>query len=316
MNPKLSVVVPVLNGEAHICRCLDSLLNQCLKDIQIIVVDDGSDDNTVQIVRHYIKQTTTIELLQHEKNMGTGAARNSGIEHALGEYIAFLDSDDWMDIDGYFELVDALDTSGSDIGICDVYTEHGGYHLSEIRYQYRHRNIITGRFGLRLLGRVNTQSSYIGPRVGNKVFRLEFLKRHGLHFPEYPMWEDDMFTFLCLYHAKQIELVPNVAEHYYQRENSAMHSFSIRHIEYFAKVFAEMKQILSPVEGELTCAEEFFALFDRCLNTLFDSLFANEPRVSMQREYISLLINRILSIFTIEELMEYLEPQRIRRLWL
>jgi len=148
---KLSVVVPVYNGEHYVSRCIDSLQNQSLKEIQIIVVDDGSTDQTAEVVRQYMKHTTNVQLVQRSKNEGTGSARNLGIEHAMGEYIAFLDVDDWMDMNGYLEMTTALDTSASDIGICNICTEYGDYLQSEIRYQYRHSNTITGSFAFPLI---------------------------------------------------------------------------------------------------------------------------------------------------------------------
>lgn len=205
MRTKLSVIVPVYNGEHHIKHCIDSIQNQSLKDIQIIVVDDGSTDQTAQIVQQYTKKAENIQLIQQTENKGTGSARNLGIKYSKGEYVAFLDVDDWMDMDGYWEITASLDASGSDIGICNIYTEYENYRRSEIRYQYRHSNTITGKFALRLLCRVEAYDSYISPRVGNKVFRSDFLKQYSILFPTQSIWEDDMFTFLAFYHAQSVD---------------------------------------------------------------------------------------------------------------
>ena len=184
MGVKLSVVVPVYNGEHYVSRCIDSLQNQSLKEIQIIVVDDGSTDQTAEVVRQYMKHTTNVQLVQRSKNEGTGSARNLGIEHAMGEYIAFLDVDDWMDMNGYLEMTTALDTSASDIGICNICTEYGDYLQSEIRYQYRHSNTITGSFALRLLQPVMQKAFFqfcvMDLSIGVSIFGCVILSRNPL----------------------------------------------------------------------------------------------------------------------------------------
>lgn len=315
MSAKLCVVIPVYNGEQYIKHCIDSLQNQSLKDIQIIVVDDGSTDQTAQIVTQCAEQSKNVQLVQRGKNKGTGSARNLGLEHSQGEYIAFLDVDDWMDIDGYLEMTASLDESGSDIGICNVYTEYGNYIRSEIRYQYRHSNTITGRFALRLLCRTEAYDSYISPRVGNKVFRTDFLKRYGIIFPAQSIWEDDMFTFLAFYYAQNIDLIPTVAEHYFQREFSAMHSFTRNHIDCLITMLRKLRQVLISKENGFQCEIEYYALLDRSLNTLFDSIFSNEQSISAQRSYIGYLLEQLLQLFTISDLMEHIDPKRLGRLW-
>lgn len=316
MKPKISVIIPVYNGELYIERCLESILNQSLKDIQIIVVDDGSEDGTLNVVKKHMSTASNIEFLHLSQNKGTGFARNIGLKHATGEYIAFLDADDWMDTNGYLEMTTALDSSGSNIGVCNIQTEYGWHRHSEIRYQYRFHNTISGNFALRLMCKIEAQDNYISPRVGNKVFRNTFIRRHNLFFPTYPIWEDDLFMFLALFHANKVDLIPGVSEHYFQRESSSMHSFTTEHVDYLISVFSELRSMLPMKNGVLVCEEEYFALLDRCLNTILDNLFNNEPLVTVQRKHICHLIEELLKLFTIQELLAHIDPRRISRLWI
>ena len=314
--PKVSVIVPFYNVEGYIEKCLETLVNQTLEDIEIIVVNDGSKDNSILIVKRFLEKYPEKIVYLEKENGGLSDSRNYALPYAKGEYVAFLDVDDWMDMDCYYEMTSALDSSGSDIGICSIYTERGSYRLSEIRYNYQQSNTITGDFALRLMCKIEAQNNYISPRVGNKIFRRSLLKEKNIRFPSYTMWEDDMFTFLAFHNAKKVDLIPNVAEHYFQRESSAMHSFSRKHIDCFIAVFSELKCLLSTDKKKMDCEVEYFALLDRCLNTMFDSLFSNEQRVTYQRKYICYLIEELLRIFTIQELLEHIEPQRLGRMWL
>lgn len=316
LRPKLNIIIPVFNGEQYISRCIESLINQSLKDTQITVVDDGSKDNTIKIIQAYMALYPNVKLIAHSENRGTGSARNTGLENAVGAYIAFLDADDWIDTNGYMEMVSALENSGSDIAVCNVYTEYGSPYLSQIRYSYPCRNTITGRFALRLLSKTETQDSYMSSRLGNKVFRRELLLKNNIRFAERSVWEDDIFMFLAFFYAKRVELIPSVAEHYFQRDSSAMHSFDQFYIDHFINAFHELRQSLEAEGAMSSYAEEYYAFLDRCLNSMLDMLFSNEAKVSAQRHYICYLLEKLLGAFTIRELMEHIDPHRLQRIWM
>ena len=100
MKPKVSIIVPVYNVEKYLVRCMESLLNQTLKEIEIILVDDGSPDNCPQMCDEYARRDSRVKVI-HKSNAGLGYARNSGLDVAVGEYIAFVDSDDYVDTSMY-----------------------------------------------------------------------------------------------------------------------------------------------------------------------------------------------------------------------
>ena len=102
--PKVSVIVPVYNTEKYLDRCLESLINQTFKDIEIIIVNDGSTDNSEEIIKKYVKQYPDIMKYIFQKNQGLSSARNNGVKLATGKYISFVDSDDYIDVDLYKNL--------------------------------------------------------------------------------------------------------------------------------------------------------------------------------------------------------------------
>lgn len=118
--PKISVIVPIYNVEKYLDRCMQSLLNQTLKDIEIIMVDDGSPDNCPKMCDEYARRDSRIKVI-HKNNEGLGYARNSGLDIATGEYIAFVDSDDFVDKTIYQELYNCALTNCSDIVYCSYY---------------------------------------------------------------------------------------------------------------------------------------------------------------------------------------------------
>ena len=113
--PKVSVIVPMYNVEKYVSKCLDSLQKQTLKDIEIICVDDLSTDSTVNIVANLSKQDNRIKLIKNEINVGAAITRNNGLEIATGEYIYFIDSDDWIDDDYLEKMVKTIEKVKTDI---------------------------------------------------------------------------------------------------------------------------------------------------------------------------------------------------------
>ena len=107
MNTLVSVILPVYNRERLVCRCLDSLLNNDYKNIEIVCVDDASTDGSLSVLQHYAAQDDRVKIFHHEANKNAGGARNTAIQNAKGEYLYFVDSDDWVDKDAISDLMKA-----------------------------------------------------------------------------------------------------------------------------------------------------------------------------------------------------------------
>lgn len=114
--PKVSVVVPFYNTEKYLEKCLDSLVNQTLKELEIILVNDGSTDSSLEIAKNYQQKDSRIKIVEQE-HLKQGAARNSGMKVAAGEYIGFVDSDDWVDLDYFEKLYNTAKQYNADIAL-------------------------------------------------------------------------------------------------------------------------------------------------------------------------------------------------------
>lgn len=312
---KLSIIIPAFNVEKYIGRCLESLINQSLKDLEVIVVDDASTDSTSKVVDTFRRENPQIAYIRNKSNLGAGVSRNVGFSVAGGVYVAFLDADDWIDTNAYHRMVDRLDSTAADIAMCGIKTEYGGPFLSNVRYSYPIENLISGKFALKLLCRTDTQDVYVSPMPGNKIFRKSFLSDYNLLFSTQSLYEDDEFMFRALMYAKSVAFVPDVFQHYYQRETSAMHSFSFTHIDAFIHAFQSIQKHLTESHQFSLYEDEFYALFDKCLSSLFDTLFNCEQSIQAQRQYIAYLLEKIHTYFSVREIVDHIDPQRLHRLW-
>lgn len=130
MNDLISIIVPVYNVEKYLNKCIDSIINQTYKNIEIILVDDGSTDNSGKICDEYLLRDSRIKVI-HKNNGGLSSARNEGINISSGEYIGFVDSDDWVEPNMYEEMYKKILYSNADIVDCGYWKE---YENKSIKY--------------------------------------------------------------------------------------------------------------------------------------------------------------------------------------
>ena len=126
-NPKISIIIPVYNTQEYLPKCLDTLVNQTYSNLEIICVDDGSTDESLRILNEYAAKDSRI-IVHSQKNGGASIARNYGLNIATGDYVSFIDSDDWVYLTLYQSFVDAISSADKIIDICHLNLEHKHLH--------------------------------------------------------------------------------------------------------------------------------------------------------------------------------------------
>lgn len=216
-TPKVSVVLPCYNGEDYLNRCIDSILNQTLRELEVICIDDGSSDRTLEILRTYEKQDPRVRVLSQE-NAGAGAARNLGLRQAKGEYLSFLDADDFFEPDMLRKAVETADGFQAD------YVVFGSdrYHMDTDSFEEVPWTILREDlppympFSYRQLTG-NVFLSFVG-WAWDKVYRRSFVESRNLLFQEQRTTNDMLFVFSALVTARRIAVVDQVLAH--QRRGS------------------------------------------------------------------------------------------------
>lgn len=229
---KVSVVLPIYNVEKYLPKCLDSVINQTLRDIEIICVNDCSTDNCENIIKEYIKKDNRIKLINNEKNSGVGISRNIGVNYSNAEYISFIDSDDYIENNYIEELYNSAIKYDADI----VFTNNLNIVRNNIIKPYYHNRIHIWKKKLRDSWKegisnfsVNTPEKENTPEYPlvssvNKLFRKDFIIKNNLKFNGFIVSEDTEFFYKYLvYNPKMI--YNNMAKYYYvQRHSSITHS--------------------------------------------------------------------------------------------
>ena len=203
---KVSVIVPVYNVEKYLEKCLDTLVNQTLKEIEIIVVNDGSPDNSQKIIDKYAKKYKNIKAYIKE-NGGLSDARNYGITKATGEYIAFVDSDDFVSKDMYQKMYNKAKSGNFDMVVCDL------NYIYDDRIVKAYSNIKTDTTDIK-----KTMID-IYPAAWNKIFKRK-LFNNGVKFKKNVWFEDVEFIYRLLPYVKTIGVIHEHFNQYVQREGS------------------------------------------------------------------------------------------------
>lgn len=209
---KVSVIVPVYNVEKYLKRCLDSLINQTLSDIDIICINDGSKDSSLQILEQYAQKDSRI-VIYNQENSGLSVARNTGLEHASGEYIGFVDSDDWVDLDFYEKLYNSAKNNNADIAVADFIREH--QNKKPKRLKLKEEKIYTTPEDKFMICKVHREGC-----VWNKIYRTEFIHSINLKFVPKMYYEDRDFTIRSLYFSKKLVTTPNTYYRYFVNPKS------------------------------------------------------------------------------------------------
>ncbi len=211
---KVSVVVPIYNREETISRCLESIVSQTLSDIEIICVNDDSSDKTSVVLENFAKKDKRIRVI-HQKKLGVSIARNNGVKAATGEYIGFVDSDDFIEPDFYEKLYQAAKEEKADVALTSVWYE--GKKKSYALLDYRKKKVArTVSDIFKLIGLPKM------PYVWNKIYLRKFLEKNNLQFKEHFYYEDVVFSTQMASLCDKAVYVSGTKYHYTYNENSVV----------------------------------------------------------------------------------------------
>lgn len=301
---KISIIVPVYNVEAYLGKCIDSILNQTFKDIEVILVNDGSKDKSGDICEAYKSKDSRIVVI-HKENGGLSSARNSGLEVATGELVGFVDSDDWIEPDYYEILCDGIEKLNADISVMHLF--------KVIRYE-KIEFLSSKKEGWTLLNHRDAlerffSDDFIGYSACNKLYKRNLFE--GVRYPEGMLMEDKATTYKLIHKANSVVVNLSRKYHYYLRNDSIMQSefnrkkfdslvTHVEQIEFVDRYYPEFYEVI-----RARYAYEAFRLllmmirsnysekpdFDRCLKIINNNIVyvVKEKRIGIHHKIYLLL---------------------------
>lgn len=218
MNDKVSIIVPVYNVENYIGKCLEALINQTYTNIEIIVINDCSTDNSLKVIKTYEKKANNIYVINLEKNMGVSNARNLGIKSATGEFIMFCDSDDWYETNAVETLLREAKNNQADFVVANHYiTKENSKKVVNISGYFKEKNISKQE----VVAYMNLSSSV-------KLIKRELFVYNNILYPiDIKRCEEFTVIPVIAYFAQNPIAIKDVLYNYYQRNNSASNSKTI-----------------------------------------------------------------------------------------
>lgn len=278
---KLSIIVPVYNVAEYLERCLNSLINQTLNEIEIICVNDGSTDNSLCILEKFAGLDERIKII-NQKNKGLSGARNTGIKLIQGEYFGFLDSDDWVDLDYFEKLYKRAKNCDADISLGDF--------------------IRKGKFKHKIRLKLNKEEEFVGdnekfygsqfyhfPCVWNKIYKTS--KFNDLRFIEGIYFEDGPYTIQALHRANKVVTCCNTYLYYFVNPNSIVKTLNKKKEQ---DMYNSSKFILNYIKDNMQIQDKgiYYETFAQKLWRI--KLYSTVENLYYKKYYIHLLFWKIL----------------------
>lgn len=234
----VSVIIPVYNVEKYLPQCLDSVITQTYRDLEIILVDDGSTDKSGIICEEYARRDERITVY-HTANQGLSAARNYGLDRVKGEYIAFLDSDDWFAQNAIQSFITTAQKTNADIVVCRYYVEYVG---STTEYPEPLEPFMAE--GDAVLATLVLERR-VNNTAWNKFYQAPLFE--GIRYPKGRIFEDIATTWLVFSRCEKLAYIPSCLIHYRNRENSLSNNHSLQSLTDYWLAYKERFDVLSPL---------------------------------------------------------------------
>lgn len=306
----ISIIIPVYNVEQYIERCIDSVLLQTYKNLEIILIDDGSTDKSSKICDEYAKKDSRIKVI-HKENGGVSSARNAGLDVATGEYIGFVDSDDYIDSNMYECLINSITNNKCDIVICGFHEVFGGV-IKDVAI-CESETSISVREGIVKLIEDDTYKGYLW----NRLYKRELFD--GVKFPEMIVLEDMYVNHLVFEKSKKIHLLDKTLYSYIRRENSVTLKRRTKtevtifryHMDSYNRLIDDFREM-----GSLLNSRRISAAFNVLISIDANKLHKEYQEVydeaySLLKNNSNLLENELISAGKIKRIKLYLKSKKM-----
>lgn len=239
---KVSIIVPVFNVESHVARTIESLLMQTFNDSELILINDGSTDDSLKVCQRYEEKDSRIIIIDRP-NQGSGIARNNGLKAAQGDYVYFVDADDYVEVDLLKDNLAIAEKNKADLVVFghfdEVISAKGKIKRKENRPD--HQDMPTQRDFRINFGEYYHSNADV---LWNKLYKREFLTDHNILFTNQKVGEDALFNILVYKDIKRVFFNPKVYHHYVYREGSAVHSYHPTRFEYEYQVSKGLEELI------------------------------------------------------------------------
>lgn len=297
MLPLVSIIVPVYNVEKYLQQCVDSLVSQTYKNIEILLIDDGSKDNSGQMCNQFSEQYTNV-MSFHKKNSGLGLTRNFGLERINGDYVTFVDSDDYLNQDAIQRLVDGLENGKNDTvigGFTKITDEGKEIYTEKYPEEVIDNDQVYSHLFNRMLGSSPDSHDLIKPSVWNALYSVKLIRAHNLCFvsereliSEDIVWDSDYYRY-----SKSVKVISSSSYYYRYNPTSLSQTYKpdrfARSIKFYGYMIGKMSKTEIAEDAWLRQTRNLFVAVRTCL-----SQGTNRPYSKIHRSVVEICSNLVL----------------------
>lgn len=277
--PIISVIIPVYNVETYLSNCIESILNQTFREFEIILVNDGSPDNSDKICEDYAKKDSRIRIF-HKENGGVSSARNLGIEKSLGKWLTFVDGDDFIEYDSFEKIFSTYLEIDSDIIIARSYKNNNGKLEECYPFDVNYKGMSFD--GIKL----NIDKGYMRGSACGAFYKKTFLTQHNISFPFFlKNSEDSIFLMICFINAKKIEFSDIHIYNVNEREGSATRSWTFERVKFMINNIRYLNEYINSHKN-LSCEAKNIINFS--IYSVISDIYNNFYKCFSLKEYFRL----------------------------
>lgn len=281
ITDKVSIIIPVYRSKQYLTQCMESILNQTYKNIEIILIDDGSDDGSFQLCNNYELKFNNVSCI-HQKNKGVSSARNVGIMNATGKYILFVDSDDYISSDYIEKAMDEFSNADIDLYLCGYQSIRKNGKITEKKYypsikdgKWNHANV-----GNIIIGLFKTTTLHA---IGTKIYKKAIIEQYCIRFKEtWKYYEDIYFCLSYLYRCRKIH-VQNDILYFYRKDvdNSLSTQKNCMHYKNIFKTYNLLIKFIKTSNENIRNEELFYEMYLEDINRYISSKIAEEKHYTI-----------------------------------
>ncbi len=311
---KYSIIIIIKNTKQYLQKCLDSIVNQTFLDFEMIIVDDCSDESCQDIIDLYQSESLSLQYIYLKQSVGPGGARNYGLKIAKGDYVLFIDSDDWIDIDCLQTATPILEKYQADIGMYSLVRNYD-MPVTESYYKCRYDDIQTlnGITAFKMMSGQYDFGITISPSPVNKIYKRKYLIHNDITFLENVYYEDIFWGVKTLLANGKVVTIPSIKYHHYKRVGSIVQSLSEKHFDDLEKIFVIIKGYLKEQDIYKEYTLDYYKIFERFYNLLIRQIFEFSQSERERKHWLLYSFHILKRVVTVAEYVNYFSAEEIRR---
>jgi len=307
----VSVIVAMKNTKIFLSKCIDSLVNQSYKNLNIIIVDDMSEESSKDIIALY--NLENIIYIYSTVPVGCGGAREIGRQYSNSKYLCFIDSDDWLDLNYIENAVKAMEKENAEIGMLGLKREYDNMPERPVfKCFYDKIYSFDGIMAFKIMTFQYDLGIKIPPSASNKIYSKKFLDDNLINFKYNINFEDILFNVEAILKSKKVITIPNTFYHHYKRIGSIVQSISTKNIDDMHTSFSSIKYFLIENFPEFS-KNNFYNLFEHFFNLIIRQIFQFSQNEEEKKYYTKYSIDKFKDLISIDDYIDYCSAEKLRR---